>query len=150
MKKEKKVYSLVTKEWFNVITSSLFVVLGILKLINPQNPAGQLAITVLAWSFIAIFFLSSVLRAFMKFDIEDEAALEHYNKAKREIFNFVWGLCLGLGGGGVLATMVVEAMGFEVAEKLHATISFWHFMLVFEALQLAISTYFICLEKREA
>ena len=37
MKKEKKVYSLITKEVLNIVTSLLLVVVIILKLINPQN-----------------------------------------------------------------------------------------------------------------
>ena len=149
MKKEKKVYSLVTKEVFNIITSSIFVLLGILKLINPQNSIGQLAITVLACAFIATYFGSNFIRIFMKFDIEDEAAVEHYNKAKRKIFDFLWGFCLGFGGIGVLVTMIIEAMGYDIAKTLSVNISFWHFMLVFEVIQLAISTYFIYFEKRE-
>ncbi len=150
MKKEKKVYSLVTKEVFNIITSSIFVVLGVLKLINPQNPIGQLVITVLVWCFVASFILSSALQIFMKFDIEDEAAVEHYNKAKRKIFDFVWGFCFGFGGVGAILTILLGELGVEITKNLTVNIGFLHFMFVYFLIQLAISTYFIYFEKREA
>lgn len=150
MKKEKKVYSLVTKEVWNAIISLLFVVAVILKHINPQNTSGQLATTIFIWTFFITYFCFTWLKVFVKFDIEDEAAIEHYNRAKRKIFEFLWGFCSGFGGVGVIIIFIAEAKGYDIAEKLSFNISFWHFLLVYALIQLAISSYFIYFEKREA
>ena len=153
MKKEKKVYSLVTKEVMNVITSLMLVVVIILKLINPQNAIAQLAIKILAYAFLASYFGINLFRCFVKFDIEDEAAVEHYNKAKRKVFGFLWGFCSGFGASGVIVLLIFEAIRPELAEKFvelsSFTISFWHFLLVYYLIQLAISALFIYFEKRE-
>ena len=150
MKKEKKVYSLVTKETLNIVTSLLLVVAIILKLINPQNAILQLMIKILAYAFIVTYIGVNLFRCFAKFDIEDEAAVEHYHRAKRKIFDFLWGFCSGFGAVGVIAILLAESRGSALAEKLSFTISFWHFLLVYYLIQLAISTYFIYFEKREA
>ena len=150
MKKEKKVYSLVTKEILNIVTSLLLVVAIILKLINPQNAIPQSAIKILIYAFLVIYICINLFRCFMKFDIEDEAAVEHYHKAKRKIFDFLWGFCSGVGVTGAIILLIAEARWVELAEKLSFNISFWHFLLVYYLIQLAISTYFIYFEKREA
>ena len=150
MKKEKKVYSLVTKEILNIVTSLLLVVAIILKLINPQNAIPQSAIKILIYAFLVIYICINLFRCFMKFDIEDEAAVEHYHKAKRKIFDFLCGFCSGVGVTGAIIRLIAEARWFELAEKLSFNISFWHFLLVYYLIQLAISTYFIYFEKREA
>ena len=150
MKKEKKVYSLVTKEVLNIAMSLPLVVTCIFKLFNPQNAILQLTIKILVCVFLVSYICINLSRCFMKFDIEDEAAVEHYHMAKRKIFDFLWGFCSGLGGAGVIIIFVAEAMGYEIAEKLTFNISFWHFLFLYYLLQLAISTYFIYFEKREA
>lgn len=154
MKKEKKVYSLVTKEIWNIVTSLLLVVAIILKLINPQNAIAQLAIKILIYAFLVSYICINLFRCFVKFDIEDEAAVEHYNKAKRKVFEFLWGFCSGFGASGVIVLVIFEAIRSDLAEKFvelsSFPISFWHFLLVYYLIQLAISTHFICLEKREA
>ena len=154
MKKEKKVYSLVTKEVMNVITSLMLVVAIILKLINPQNAILQLVIKILAYAFIITYISVNLFRCFVKFDIEDEAAVEHYHKAKRKIFDFLWGFCSGFGAAGAIILLIAETRWPELAEKFvelsSFNISFWHFLLVYYLIQLAISTYFIYFEKREA
>ena len=150
MKKEKKVYSLVTNEILNIVTSLLLVVAIILKLINPQNAIPQSAIKILIYAFLVIYICINLFRCFMKFDIEDEAAVEHYHKAKRKIFDFLWGFCSGFGAVGVIVILLAESRGSALAEKLSFTISFWHFLLVYYLILLAISTYFIYFEKREA
>ena len=81
---------------------------------------------------------------------EDEAAVEHYHKAKRKIFDFLWGFCSGVGGAGAIILLIAETRWPELAEKLLFTISFWHFLLLYYLIQLAISAYFIYFEKREA
>ena len=150
MKKEKKVYSLVTKETLNIVTSLLLVVAIILKLINPQNAILQLMIKILAYAFIVTYIGVNLFRCFVKFDIEDEAAVEHYHKAKRKIFDFLWGFCSGVGAAGAIILLIAETRWPELAEKLSFTISFWHFLLLYYLIQLAISAYFIYFEKREA
>ena len=150
MKKEKKVYSLVTKEILNIVTSLLLVVAIILKLLNPQNAIVQLAIKILVYAFIITYIGVNLFRCFVKFDIEDEAAVEHYHKAKRKIFDFLWGFCSGFGAVGVIVVLIAETKGSEIAEKLSFNISFWHFLLIYYLIQLAISAYFIYFEKREA
>ena len=154
MKKEKKVYSLVTKETLNIVTSLLLVVAIILKLINPQNAILQLMIKILAYAFIVTYIGVNLFRCFAKFDIEDEAAVEHYHRAKRKIFDFLWGFCSGFGAVGVIVILIAETKWPEFAEKFvelsSFNISFWHFLLVYYLIQLAISTYFIYFEKREA
>lgn len=150
MKKEKKVYSLVTEEVLNVITSLMFVAAFIVSLVNPQNQTGQLIRLIFPWAFAAIYFGINVLRCFVKFDIEDEAAVEHYNKAKRKIFDFVWKLCYYLGGVGVLLWIYAEVKGFGIVDKWFLNISFIDFMFVYYLIQLAISLCFIYYEKREA
>ena len=118
MKKEKKVYSLVTKEILNIVTSLLLVVAIILKLLNPQNAIVQLAIKILVYAFIITYIGVNLFRCFVKFDIEDEAAVEHYHKAKRKIFDFLWGFCSGFGAVGVIVVLIAETKGSEIAEKL--------------------------------
>jgi len=154
MKKEKKVYSLVTKEILNIVTSLLIVAAIILKLINLQNAIVQLAIKILLYAFLTSYICINLFRCFAKFDIEDEAAVEHYNRAKRKIFDFLWGFCSGFGAVGVIVILIAETKWPEFAEKFvelsSFNISFWHFLLVYYLIQLAISTYFIYFEKREA
>lgn len=158
MKKEKKVYSLITKEVLNIVTSLLLVVAIILKLINPQNAILQLTIKILVYAFLISYICINLFRCFVKFDIEDEAAIEHYHRAKRKIFDFLWGFCSGFGASGVIVILIAESIGSEIVEKLSFTISFWHFvtisywlfLLVYYLIQLAISTCFIYFEKREA
>ena len=73
-----------------------------------------------------------------------------YITKKYKLFDFVWGFCLGVGGTGALLTIFLEELGVEIAKKLSVNISFLHFMFVYYLIQLAISTYFIYFEKREA
>ena len=122
----------------------------ILKLINPQNAIPQSAIKILIYAFLVIYICINLFRCFMKFDIEDEAAVEHYHKAKRKIFDFLWGFCSGVGVTGAIILLIAETRWPELAEKLLFTISFWHFLLLYYLIQLAISAYFIYFEKREA
>ncbi len=150
MKKEKKVYSLVTKEVWNTIIILLFVAAIILKHSSPQNAIGQLAVTIFIWAFIIIYVGSTWLRVFIKFDIEDEAAVEHYNKAKTTVFDFLLGFCEGFGGVVALIILIAEAKGYELIEKLSANINFWHIVLVYAIIRLAVSACFIYYEKREA
>ena len=150
MKKEKKVYSLVTKEVMNVITSLMLVVAIVLKLLNPQHAILQLAMKILIYAFLASYIGINLFRCFVKFDIEDEAAVEHYHKAKRKIFDFLWGFCSGCGMSGAIILLIAETRWPELVEKLSFTISFWHFLLLYYLIQLAISAYFIYFEKREA
>lgn len=149
MKKEKKVYSLVTKEAWNAIISLLFVVAVVLKHINLQNTIWQLAVTFFIWAFLVSYFSFTGFRVFIKFDIEDEAAIEHYNKAKMGVVDFLLGFCSSCGGIGVLIILLAESKGYEIAEKLSFSINFWHVLLVYYLIQLAISTLFIYYEKRE-
>jgi len=150
MKKEKKVYSLVTKEIWNAIISLLFVVAVILKHINPQNTIGQFAVTIFIWAFFITYFGFTWFRVFIKFDIEDEAAIEHYNKAKLGVVDFLLGFCSACGGIGALIILIAESKGYEIVEKLSVNINFWHILLVYYLIQLAISACFIYYEKREA
>ncbi len=150
MKKEKKVYSLVTKEILNIVTSLLLVVAIVLKLMNPQNAILQLTIKILVYAFLISYIGINLFRCFAKFDIEDEAAVEHYHRAKRKIFDFLWGFCSGVGVAGAIILLIAETRWPELAEKLLFTISFWHFLLLYYLIQLAISAYFIYFEKREA
>ena len=154
MKKEKKVYSLVTKEVLNIVTSLMLIVAIIVKLFTPQNAILQLTIKILLYAFLISYISINLLRCFVKFDIEDEAAVEHYNKAKRKVFGFLWGFCSGFGASGVIVLVIFEAIKSDLAEKFvelsSFTISFWHFLLLYYLIQLAISTCFVYFEKREA
>lgn len=150
MKKEKKVYSLVTKEIWNAIIILLFIVAIILKHAIPQNTIGQLTVTIFIWAFIITYLGSTWVRVFVKFDIEDEAAIEHYNKAKGTIFDFLLGFCEGCGGVAALIILIAESKGYEITEKLSANINFWHVALVYSLIRLAVSACFIYYEKREA
>lgn len=150
MKKEKKVYSLVTKEVMNVITSLMLILAIVLKLLNPQNVILQLVGKILIYAFLVSYIGINLFRCFVKFDIEDEAAVEHYHKAKRKIFDFLWGFCSGCGMSGAIILLIAETRWPELVEKLSFSISFWHFLPLYYLIQLAISTYFIYFEKREA
>lgn len=148
MKKEKKKYSLVTKEVLNVIHSLVFFTLAILKLIDPQNPVGKLAITILVWVAIADMLFGTMFRIFVEFDMEDEAALEHYDRAKKKVLDFIWGFFAGAGIVAIFIGLLTDAPG--IAAEFSINITVWHFLIVLELLQLAISLLFIYFEKREA
>lgn len=144
----KKTYSLITKEMLNVMVSLEFIVLGIIKLIHSESPienglARVVLIVTIFLTFAAIFF-----RSLGRFDIVDEAAQEHYNRAKRSVLDFIWGFVCG-------ATVIMAFLGlladsgvapFEITFVVNA----WWLMIVYGLIQLAISVYFIYLEKREA
>lgn len=148
MKLMKKTYSLVTKEMLNVINSLVFLALGIFKLIDPQNPVGKLAVTILAWVTIAEMLFGTMFRIFAKFDMEDEAALEHYDRAKKKVLDFIWGFFAGAGVVAVFIGLLIDAPGIGAEFSINITV--WHFLIVLELLQLAISLLFIYFEKREA
>ena len=93
---------------------------------NPAINDKNFSVCVLI-SYIGI----NLFRCFAKFDIEDEAAVEHYHRAKRKIFDFLWGFCSGFGAVGVIAILLAESRGYALAEKLSFNISFWHFLLVY-------------------
>ena len=148
MKKEKKVYSLVTKEVMNVITSLMLVVVIVLKLINPQNAIAQIAIKILAYAFLASYFGINLFRCFVKFDIVDEAAQEHYEKAKKKVFGFIWGfMCFAS-----IVTLLIGVISDVqlLAIDISFTINAWWLVILYGAMQIAISALFIYFEKREA
>ena len=155
MKRKKKVYSLVTKEVWNVIEKSLFVLAIILKWVNSQNAILQLTSTIFTWAFIAMMIIPGILLIFVKYDyeIEDEAAIEHYNKAKRNVFDFIYGFCSYFSLVGIILLLLAEVRGFEIADTLSFNFGWWHLMMVplflCELIQLAVSACFIYYEKRD-
>ena len=148
MKNEKKVYSLVTKEILEILIHLLDVALGMFHLLKPQTQIGKYIGVAILGVILVEVFIALVFRFLWKFDIVDEAAQEHYEKAKKKVFGFIWGfLCF--------ASIVTLLIGVIIDVQLLAidisfTINAWWLVILYGAMQIAISALFIYFEKREA
>lgn len=80
--------------------------------------------------------------------MEDEAALEHYDKAKRKVLDFIWGLVCGAAVTMAFLALLTDTGVMPLEITLH--INIWWIMLFYGLIQIAISGCFIYLEKREA
>lgn len=148
MKLTKKTYSLMTKEMLNIITSLLFLVLGAVKLFNPQTATGRMVVVVILAITLAVTCVAMVFRTMGKFDIVDEAAQEHYDRAKKKVFDFIWGFVCGVAVAMSFLSILVDLKALAV--DITFTVNAWWLMILYGAMQMAISVHFIYLEKREA
>ncbi len=131
-----------------MVTHLVFLALGAVKLLNLQTENGKMiTIAVLGCTLVAAIG-AAVFRSIGNFDIVDEAAKEHYDRSKRKVFDFIWGLIGGLAIGLVLLSFFTEAGIFPV--EITFTINAWWLMILYGMMQIAISVQFIRLEKRDA
>ena len=148
MKKEKKTHSLVTREILEIFINLLNVALGMFHLLKPQTQIGKYIGVAILGAILVEVFIALVFRFLWKFDIVDEAAQEHYEKAKKKVFGFIWGfMCLAS-----IVTMLIGVL-IDVALltiDISFTINAWWLVILYGVMQIAISALFIYLEKREA
>lgn len=148
MKKEKKTYSLVTKEILNILIHLMYLVLGVSKLIDTQTAAGNRAEMIVLIVTLIVVAAAAGFRISNQFDIEDEAAKEHYDKSKRKVFDFIWGFICGAAVAMAFLSILMDAG--VVPMELNFTVNAWWLMILYGIMQVAISLYFIYFEKREA
>jgi len=144
--KAKKQMSLTAKELFtNGITGIIFILCGVVIAVNES--AVELP-PIVKWSVIALAMGMLILRIIVNhtvtYDVWDETAKLHYEKARKIIFNFLHGFLLGAG---------ITMLFCEVAEiwpELSFKISAGYFLIFYGIMNLATAITFIVLEKRDA
>ena len=145
MKFKKKTCSLVTKEIVNAVGSLFFMFIGVVALVNPELLKGKQVLMIP----ILVFCVGPIaLRFFVKFDMRDEAAVEHYDKAKKKVLDLIWWLLAFFTMAGLFFFFLAEKPGNIAIIEIN--INFWYFFVAFELIEVAISTLFIYYEKREA
>lgn len=137
----KKTYSLTMTEVLKMANGLLSVVLGVVKLMNPTTPIGVGITKVLLGMVLVLVLVCWGFRLKGKFDIWDEGAKEHYDTAKKNVFDFASGLI----GGAAVAWILIHLVGIEFSIALNA----WHLLIVYGLVELGLSVNFIILEKRE-
>lgn len=148
MKKEKKTHSLITKEVLNILINLLDLALGMVKLLNPQTQTGKYVGVAILGVILIEVFIALVFRLLWNFDIVDEAAQEHYEKAKKKVFGFIWGFMCFASIVTMLIGVVIDVV--LLAIDISFTINAWWLVILYGAMQIAISALFIYFEKREA
>lgn len=127
-----KKHSLVEQEILDAFVYVMYIILGVIGLINRESIISL----VIAGLAIVLFFAVIIMRFKRKFDVWDETAKEHYATARR------------------ISLLILKCIGFVLVIlglifRLEFTVGAFHLMIALGCSSILPSIVFIVLEKRD-